>query len=55
MTHLLNFVFDEAVVTPLSVAAVSLRATVGSEAIPSVASWGLLRRFALRNDKSSPS
>ena len=38
-------------VSPLGVAAVSLRATVGSEAISSVAGWGLLRRVAPRNDK----
>jgi hypothetical protein len=33
---------------------VSLRATIGSEAISSVAGWGLLRHFAPRNDESSP-
>jgi len=42
------------VVSLLGVAAVSLRATVGSEAIPSVAGWRLLRHSVPRNDKSSP-
>jgi hypothetical protein len=30
---------------------VSLRATAGSEAIPSIVGWRLLRRYAPRNDK----
>ena len=36
--------FHQLVVSLLSVAAVSLRATVGSESIPLVAGWRLLRR-----------
>jgi hypothetical protein len=51
---LLSLGLDKEVVSLLGVAAVSLRATVGSEAIPSVAGRGLLRRCAPRNDKSSP-